>query len=151
MRRWVVIAAALLLGACAFTTTTSVSELTVDDPRIGAPAGENAALYLTVRSSIEDRLIEARTDVAVRVELHETVHGDDGTMGMRQVEAFTVSPGQDLILEPGGAHIMLLDVEELTVGEIVPVTLVFEEAGEIEVPAEVVDLADTMGEDHADH
>ena len=43
---------------------------------------------------------------------------------------------------------MLIDVERLSVGETVTVTLEFEQAGEIEVEAEVVDLADTMGEHH---
>ena len=148
MRRLALVCAALALGACAMSAEVSVSELTIAEPRIGAPVGDNAAMYFTVTSSEEDRLVGAHTDAAARVELHETVHGDDGTMGMRQVEAFTVSPGEDLVLEPGGLHIMLIDVERLSVGETVTVTLEFEQAGEIEVEAEVVDLADTMGEHH---
>ena len=148
MRRWLMVAGAVLLAAC--TSELSATELTIDDPRIGAPAGANAAMYFTVQSSAEDRLTGARTEVASRAELHETVHGDDGTMGMRPVEAFPVGPGQDLVLEPGGAHVMLIDVDELAVGETVAVTLVFEEAGEIEVEATVVDPAETTG-DRAHH
>lgn len=130
----------LLLGACASETTTSAaSGVEIRDARIPAPAGENGALYMVVRNNgaEDDRLVAAATDVAAAVELHETVMEGD-TMTMRPVEGYDVPAGGELALERGGKHIMLLGVDPLEVGDVVTVTLEFEDAGAVVVEAEVV-------------
>jgi len=66
--------------------------------------------------------------------------GGHGTMAMRQVEGIDIPAGGEVMLEPGGFHIMLFDLAgPLTVGDTVPVTLTFEQAGEVKVDAEVRD------------
>jgi copper(I)-binding protein len=107
------------------------------------------------------------SDVAGTVELHETVAADEGesmegdsmestttamsgdsmatetTMGggmmsMQPVEAIEVPADGSVALEPGGFHIMLLDVKKvLAVGDTIEVTLTFEKAGEVQATAEV--------------
>lgn len=70
---------------------------------------------------------------------------DDGTdadgfamMGMREIEALEVPAGATVSLEPGGHHIMLLElVDELEVGEEFELTLEFEGAGTRTVTVEV--------------
>lgn len=115
-----------------------------------------------------DSLVKASvpSDVAGSVELHETVAADEGasmegdstestttamsgdmgtetTMGggmmsMQPVEAIEVPANGSVALEPGGFHIMLLDVKKvLAVGDTIEVTLTFEKAGEVQTTAEV--------------
>ena len=122
----------------------------VTDARVGQPTGPNAALYFTAQGyGTDDALISASTDVAASVELHETVMGDDQTTSMRPVTSYPLPADGELVLEPGGLHIMFIDVDRLEVGSTVEVTLDWENAGEMRITAEVVSPADT-GE-HSEH
>lgn len=126
-----------------------------------------AYLDITNGTDADDVLLEASVDpsVAARVELHETTiatedpdadmgGGDAGQgmtstsmagapmMEMQPVEEIPVPAGETVVLEPGGLHIMVLDlVEPLVVGDTFELTLTFEEAGDIVVTAEVRDTA----------
>ena len=65
-----------------------------------------------------------------------------GAMTMQEVEAIELSAGDTVNLEPGGYHIMLLDlVEPLEVGDTFDVTLDFETADDLVVTVEVRDSA----------
>ncbi|MEZ5181952.1 MAG: copper chaperone PCu(A)C [Acidimicrobiales bacterium] len=69
--------------------------------------------------------------------------GDDmggGAMTMQPVDSIELPAGEEVSLEPGGYHIMLLDlVAPLEVGDTFEITLTFENAGEVTVTAEVRD------------
>ena len=121
------------------------------DARVGAPTGPNAAVYLTVEAYGEmDTLVSASTDVADSVELHETNMADDGTMSMQQAPGFDLPADGELVLEPGGKHIMLVGVDQLDVGATISVTLQFAGAGDLQVDVEVVEPAETMDHDMGD-
>src|SRR5690606_23479505 len=76
---------ALVLIAAGCTSSGSIE---VSEARIGQPTGPNAALYLTATSGgEEDSLIAATSEVAERVELHETAMTAEGTMTMEPVES----------------------------------------------------------------
>ena len=138
------IAAALGVVGCQAET----GPVTVADVRIGQPTGPNAALYLTASAQGQgDRLMGAETDVARAVEIHESTADDDGTVSMRPIDDVEIPPEGALVLEPGGLHLMLVDVERLELGDVVEVTLVWETAGEMTVDAQVVDPGDTVGHD----
>ena len=137
----VVLALGLMVSACGGSGGDPIE---ISDVRIGQPTGPNAGLYMTVSSTESDRLIGGSTDVAASVMTHETEKGNDGTMKMVHVDGFALEPGGALVLEPGGSHIMLVDVDRLEVGDTVDVTLVFEKAGEITIQAPVVAPIDTM-------
>lgn len=136
--------ATMLVAACG----GSDGGIDVTEIRMGQPTGPNAALYFvaTNNGDTDDFLVGATTDVASAVEIHETTMGDDGSTGMQPVESLAVSAGGSLELEPGGYHLMLVDVERMEVGDTVDITLTWEKAGEMAVKAEVVDPADTMGD-----
>jgi len=94
-------------------------------------AGGNSAVYLVIRNRgrEDDRLVGARTDVARAVELHLSVV-EDGVMRMRQVDAVSVPPRGELRLQPGGYHLMLIDLaRELKEGDRFDLTLDFEKSG----------------------
>jgi copper(I)-binding protein len=127
---------------------------------------ETGAAYLTITSAADDRLVGASVDpsVAGTVEIHETVMAEDGMaedgmavdgmaedemaedemadmggeMTMRPVDGIDLPAGEAVALEPGGLHIMLLDLAApLEVGQTYELTLTFEQAGEQTVTVEV--------------
>lgn len=130
------------------TACGGVDGVAIGDARVGLPTGSNAALYFTATSAgAPDRLLTAQTTEAVAVEIHETTANDDGTMGMREVEGLDLPANGSLALEPGGYHLMLVDVNRMEVGDTVEVTLNWEDSGEMTIEAEVVDPADTPSDE----
>ena len=100
-------------------------------------AQENSAAYLVIqnRGAGADRLIGVETDVANAVELHRSIL-EDGIMRMRRIDALEIPARGEVVLEPGGYHVMLIDLKApLAAGDAVPLTLRFERTGEVEVRA----------------
>jgi periplasmic copper chaperone A len=137
----------VLTAACAAEADEPVIE--VDDARVGAPAGSTAAAYVTLTArGRTDQLVGASTDVAASVELHRSEIGADGTASMAPVDAIDLPAGSRVALEPGGLHIMLLEVDRLEPGDTVEITLNFEVAEPMTVSFAVVEPGETMGHDH---
>jgi copper(I)-binding protein len=104
-----------------------------------ASQGAQGAGYMTLRNggTAPDRLVAARTPAAQATELHTHVRDGD-VMRMRQVPAIDLPPGQPVMLQPGGLHLMLIGLTQpLRQGAKLPVTLVFERAGEVQVELSV--------------
>jgi copper(I)-binding protein len=70
----------------------------------------------------------------MKVEVHE-MKMDGNVMRMREVEkGIEIPAGATVTLKPGGFHIMFMELNApLAQGAKVPVTLVFEKAGSIDV------------------
>lgn len=131
-----------------------------------------AYLKITNDTDEDDELLGASVDASVagKVELHETKpvdaagggsmdstaggamdsNGDSPTttaagsamMQMVPVDKIEIPSGKTVSLEPGGYHIMLIDlVKPLEVGTTLKITLQFEDAGERVVEADVRDTA----------
>jgi copper(I)-binding protein len=149
MTKVLLVAVSLSVAACGGSAT----DLQVNDPRIGEPTGPHTAMYFTVDNVTDsaDALVGASTDVAASIEIHETIMGTDGTTVMQPVDVpLDVEAGGTLVLEPGGVHLMLVDVERLEVGDTVNVTLQWQMAGAMQVEAEVVEPQHVM-EEEEDH
>jgi len=86
---------------------------------------------------------ESATTAAEGEESRDASGGEGGEMmTMKEVEEIAVPAGETVVLEPGGYHVMLIDlVDPLVVGDKIEITLVFAEAGEVVVEAEVRDTA----------
>lgn len=112
--------------------------IVIDRPwsRATPPTARTAAGYMTLGNTGDaaDRLLGGSSSAAARVEVHE-MSMTDGIMRMRQLpEGLEIPPGGSAALEPGGHHLMLIDLKKpLAAGERVPVTLSFEKAGTVEV------------------
>lgn len=90
-----------------------------------------AYLILTNAGDTPDRLIAARSSAAGLVEIHETVQAG-GVMSMRPVRAVDLDPGVPVAFEPGGLHLMVMDLPApLKAGDILPLELDFEHAGRL--------------------
>jgi len=105
--------------------------------RAASPSAMAGAAFMQIMNhgDTDDRLIEARSDIARRVELHTHIEGENGVMQMRQVEGgFAIPAGEAHMLARGGDHVMFMGLNQsLNHGDSVTVTLVFENAGEVEV------------------
>lgn len=101
--------------------------------------GFNSAAYMVIQNkgSAPDRLVRASSDVAQSTELHLS-EVKEGVMSMRPVEGVDIPARGKAELKPGSYHIMLVGItRDLTAGEKLKLTLEFENAGEMEVEAEV--------------
>lgn len=65
-----------------------------------------------------------------------------GMMTMQEVDELVIPAGETVVLEPGGYHIMLMDLAEpLKTGDTFEVTLTFSNGGDMVVEVEVRDTA----------
>ena len=119
------------------------------------PNPDVAAVYLDIGDpgGQDDLLIAARTDVADRVELHESVVADDGTARMEpRSDGIEVPAGQGVALEPGGLHVMLFHPDPLAEGDTFDLVLDFDRGGQRTVEVVVTGGAgDHGGEGDDDH
>ncbi len=107
-------------------------------PNLGVPVGvAYFSLYNT--SDRDDRLLHVESPVAAMVELHESLE-QDGVMRMKHhPNGFPIPAGGSVELVPGGKHVMLMRLgQSLTEGDKVPLVLVFEHAGRLEIEIPVV-------------
>lgn len=104
-----------------------------------APTAKNGAIFMIIKNHGEaDRLVQASSDVAARVEIHE-MSMDGGTMKMRAIDALDLPANGSAELAPHGYHIMLFDLKEpLAEGETFNTALRFEKAGEKIVSVKIV-------------
>ena len=151
----------LALGLVAFATAARAHDLNVGDLELGhpwiaeaPPGAPTAAGYLVITNVGEtaDRLLAVRCAFAERAEIHEMAIDDAGVMQMRPLPQGLEIPGSGTVtLERGGFHLMFMHVMERPVaGDMIPVTLVFEHAGEVEAMFMVQKPADGGMETHGD-
>jgi len=121
----------LCFSLCLLAAATLVqAQVTVRDAwvRGTVPKQQASGAFMQLSAEQDTRLIAARPPVAGVVELHEMVMDGD-VMKMRQIPGLDIVPGRVLDLKPGGFHVMLLDLKgQLRGGDVVPITLVFEDA-----------------------
>ena len=144
---------ALTLALVAFGGAALAHDLRVGDLELGhpwiaeaPPGAPTAAGYLDIANQGEtpDRLLAVRCAFAERAEIHEMTIDDAGTMQMRPLpQGLEIPGGETVSLERGGFHLMFMHVMERPVaGDMIPVTLVFEHAGEVEAMFMVQKAAD---------
>ena len=117
---------ALVLAAASLVSLSALAQVSVTDPWIRAtvPAQKAAGAFMQVRSAKAARLVEVRTPVAGRVEIHQ-MEMQGQTMRMRAIDSLELPAGQPVNLASGGYHVMLFDLKrQLKDGEQVPLTLV---------------------------
>jgi periplasmic copper chaperone A len=136
------VAIALLVGSTALAADFEAGALKIEQPwsRATPPAGRVGAGYLNVvnRGAAPDRLVSASSPAAGRVEIHE-MRMDGNVMRMRELPSgLPVAAGETVALKPGGFHLMLMELRApLKQGSKVPMTLVFERAGKVEIELSV--------------
>jgi periplasmic copper chaperone A len=135
MRKWLVL---LLLAL--IVSGTAQAHTHIEAPVIGAWARAGfgvSAAYMTIENEGDHliRLLSASSDAAAIVEIHQTTMEGE-MMQMRPVEApIEIVPGESFVMEPGGYHVMLLELgADLEAGTAISLTLHMEHEldGELE-------------------
>lgn len=134
MRRIAVLAAsALLLSGCAPQGGVEISDYWVKSSDMSTVGGMTAVFGIITNNSGEDVvLVGGATEVAGLVEVHEMAM-IDGEMKMQEIDGGLVIPaGQSVVLEPGGNHLMLMELtSDVTAGEMIEVAFDFEGAEDL--------------------
>ncbi|MBN1993179.1 MAG: copper chaperone PCu(A)C [Anaerolineae bacterium] len=106
----------------------------------------NGAVFMELinEGDTDDTLLGAETDLAAVVELHETTMEGD-MMKMNPVSKIEVPAGGSVRLEPGGLHLMLINLrQELVPGEKVKLILNFEISEPLTIEAEIREMGAEM-------
>lgn len=116
-----------------------VAAFVVEDAylRSSTPSSKSAAAFLklTNQTGKDDRLVGARSALDGRIELHTHTEDASGVMRMSEIEGgVPLAAGEAHLFKRGGDHLMFMGLTApLEQGQDVPVTLIFETAGEVEI------------------
>jgi copper(I)-binding protein len=138
MFKKIIAAFAIMFGAVALTgcapteTTPTVNSVTIEDAWVRssdmtAKAGGMTGVFgkFTNNGTTDVAISGGSTDMAMMVEVHEVV---DGMMKEKE-GGIVIKPGETVILEPGGLHIMLMNIKKpIVAGDKMSITVKFDGA-----------------------
>lgn len=131
----------LFTGLLLLSTQVFASLLSVEDAYVRAtpPNSKNSAAFMVIKNTgkQEVKLLSASSDIAERVELH-THTKVEGMMKMRQVEEIMIKGESSVSLQPGGYHVMFLNLKQpLAEGQSVALSLYFDNGEQIRLDAPI--------------
>ncbi len=106
----------------------ALAQVAVSDPWVRATVASQKAsgAFMTLTAPRDTRLVAASSPMAGVVEIHEMAMRDN-VMRMRAIDALPLPAGKAVKLEPGGYHVMLMQLKgPLNAGDTVALELVFE-------------------------
>lgn len=151
-----ILTALVFLAGCTPKPVIEASDLWVKSSEMSMVGGMTAVFgTITNNSGRNITLVGASTEVADLVEIHEMAM-IDGEMKMQAIDGGLMIPaGKSVSLEPGGNHIMLMELtQDIAAGQQIAVTLTFDAAdpltitGIVAKPSEGGDEDYHSGEDH---
>ncbi|MEM7753656.1 MAG: copper chaperone PCu(A)C [Pseudomonadota bacterium] len=132
-----------------------VGDLTLKAPfaRATLPNQPVAGAFLTITNSgaEDDVLVAVSSSISERGEVHEMAMDGD-TMRMRELaDGLVIPAGETVELKPGGYHLMFMQLKApLVEGEMVDMTLEFQNAGSVTLPFSIMGKA-AKSMDHSGH
>ncbi len=114
------LAAALLISLAGLPAWAANVSVTNAWARATMPGQPVSGAYMQIQSDADARLLSASSSAVPRVEVHE-MKMDGDVMRMREVKAIDLPKGKTVSLEPGGFHIMLMNLKKpIAAGEMIP-------------------------------
>ncbi len=148
LEKWVAVLVTSTLVQTGWAATVTVTDAWV---RATVPGQKVSGAYMQIQSDVDARLISVSSPVVPQVEVHE-MKMDGDVMRMRALKSVVLPKGQTVALEPGGFHMMLLNLKKpIVAGDMIPMTLVVESDGKkqsIEVKAEARGMDGGMQHHH---
>lgn len=149
MRTFIITGALIALLSSAGTLTPALAgseDVVVEGAWSRASIGMNrpGAAYMTIRNPGDApvTLIGLATPLAMMPEIHESKTNADGVSSMAPAGEITIAPGESVSLEPGGLHAMLMQLQTpMTEGAAFPLTLLFDDGGEVTVEVPILGIA----------
>ncbi len=139
------------LTGCADTTHNSTEhahELTIENAWVRASeysdhVGGMTGVFATITNGSDHDVVltGGSTDIAKMVQTHEVVNG----MMQETANGITIPAGESVTLEPGGLHVMLMDLAKpIVAGDKITFTFAFDDGSEqtFELTAKVSDGGD---------
>lgn len=145
-------ALSLILACCGAAAQVVAANGIAIEAAWSRPVGAGTAVgagYLKIANggSEADVLLGGSSEVAERVEVHETTTGEDGVARMRRLDGLEIKPGATVELKPLGTHVMLIGLKRpLNEGDTFKVKLDFQKAGAVDVDF-TVKAAGALGEE----
>lgn len=140
MKQLSLFAAGLLISAGALAG--AADHVSVQEPyvRMAPPNAPATGAFMVIRNNGDKdlKVLKADNPVSRVTELHNHIN-DGGVMRMRPVTAIEIKAKGEVALKPGGLHVMMIDLKApLKEGEVVPITLSFDDGSSKMVEAKVV-------------
>ena len=114
---------------CALWSVPAWAQVKIDEPwaRATVPGQKATGVFMKLTATQASQLVGVSSPVAGVAEVHE-MKMDGNVMKMSAVPAIDLPAGKSVALQPGGYHVMLMDLTQtLKEGDTVPVTLTFED------------------------
>ena len=128
--------ASLADGGATLRDQLSVREAWVAE---ALPGQSMTAAYMIIANEgdVDEELLSVDSEIAENVELH-SMEQQGEMMRMRRVDSIVIGAGDEVALEPGGLHIMLIGLtQEIKAGDTVEFKLTFESEENLTVSAPV--------------
>ena len=140
MKQLSLLAAGLLFSAGVLAG--AADNVSVQDPyvRLAPPNAPATGAFMVIKNNGDKdvKVVKADNPVSKVTELHTHLN-DGGVMRMRPVAAIDVKAKGEAVLQPGGLHVMMINLlTPLKEGDSVPITLTFDDGSSKKVDAKVV-------------
>lgn len=134
----------------AFAAGTAAGRIAAAEPYVRlVPPGQDITAAFMVLKNDDDRdhqIVKVESTAAKATELHTHVN-EGGMMKMRPVASIEIKAKGETELKPGGLHMMLIGLKEaLKEGDLVPITVTFEDGSskKLEAPVRRIEAAMPM-------
>jgi copper(I)-binding protein len=140
MKQLSLLAAGLMISAGVLAG--AADNVTVQDPyvRLAPPNAPATGAFMVIKNNGEKdvKVLKADNPASRVTELHTHLN-ENGVMKMRPVPGIDVKAKGQAVLQPGGLHVMMIDLKApMKEGDMVPITLTFDDGSSKRVDAKVV-------------
>ena len=118
----------VVITALATAASVALAQTSVTDAWVRGTVAQQKATgaFMQITSAQGGRLVAVSSPVAGVAEIHQ-MSMSGNVMNMQAIAGLDLPGGKTIRLEPGGYHVMLMDLkEQMKDGEVVPLTLVVE-------------------------
>ena len=138
------LALTLLIGAS--PVLAGGEDVVIEDAWSRASIGTRrpGVAYMTLRNTGAEPVVLSglRTDLAMMPMIHATTTDAQGVTRMSHMEAVEIPAGETVALEPGGLHVMLMDLQRPMVeGESYTLSVIFADGTETTVDVPILGMA----------
>lgn len=140
MKKLSLFAASLMFSAGVLAG--AADNVSVHEPyvRLAPPNAPATGAFMVIRNGGEKdiKVVKADNPVSKVTELHTHLN-EGGVMKMRPVPGIDIKAKGEAVLKPGSLHIMMIDLKApMKEGDVVPITLTFDDGSSKQVDAKVV-------------
>ena len=140
MKKFSLLLASLMVSAGALAAAADM--VTVDEPyvRLAPPNAPATGAFMVIKNAGDKdvKVVKADNPASKVTELHTHLN-ENGVMKMRPVAAIDVKSKGEAVLKPGGLHVMMINLNApMKEGDVVPITLTFDDGSSKKVDARVV-------------